>query len=313
MKDDGDPGRALSHSISTPLHQPQGRFARLAQAGMLISETMTHCRDTIHAHRKGGGSTGTDLPRLRAIADKINSFGSILQQESTLSQHQQQQQLPQHNTPSPFSINSFSSTSTSSSPSASGNTPSTSSGSPSGVTTGPSGSLNTTGLTADSYFNLLAPRFLVYSTQILLLDIYCCPENLRDGPGPDGVDNLSATTSTPEEHTLQIEAIRAIRQASLSVRDLGVELLDAAMLPSAVARVSPLCLDAMYGAMATLHWLWKEAGQEEIGTALEDVRRCLSRLEMRWRLAGGYLALVQHHDMTTAMAARVANNANAGR
>jgi virulence-associated protein VapD len=57
--------------------------------------------------------------------------------------------------------------------------------------------------------------------------------------------------------------------------------------------------------MATLHWLWKEGGEREIKDALEDVKKVLARLDMRWRLARDYLGMEKYHDVTTAMQWRV--------
>jgi len=101
---------------------------------------------------------------------------------------------------------------------------------------------------------------------------------------------------------MQLRAVSGLRETSLLIRDLGLELLEAAMLPQAQERVSCLCLDALYGAVATLHWLYKEAGDDETHAALCDVARCLARVGMRWKLADEYLGMVHHHNVTTAMA-----------
>ncbi|OIW23979.1 hypothetical protein CONLIGDRAFT_120365 [Coniochaeta ligniaria NRRL 30616] len=73
------------------------------------------------------------------------------------------------------------------------------------------------------------------------------------------------------------------------------------MLPSNLEKVGPLVLDSLYAAMATLHWLWKEGGEDSVAVALEDVKRTLARLDMRWRLARDYLGLERWHDVTTVM------------
>ncbi|KAJ9149696.1 hypothetical protein NKR19_g5535, partial [Coniochaeta hoffmannii] len=142
------------------------------------------------------------------------------------------------------------------------------------------------------------PHFLALSSLILLYDLYCCPEDLlTSGPGTS-----SDLPKTPASLQMQVRAVSGIRSAALSVRDAGVELLlEFAVLPGNLARVSPLVLDALYAAMATLHWLWKEGGEEGVGRALGDVKRVLARVDMRWRLARDYLGLERYHDVTTAM------------
>lgn len=45
----------------------------------------------------------------------------------------------------------------------------------------------------------------------------------------------------------------------------------------------------MYCALAMFHWQWKESGRPE-------VRKCVH--EMRWRLAGEYLAIGKQYEVT---------------
>jgi hypothetical protein len=148
--------------------------------------------------------------------------------------------------------------------------------------------------------SLLPPHFLTFSSLILVYDLYCCPEDLlTGGPGSGG-----ETPKTASSLAIQGRAVAGIRSTALAVRDAGVELLEFVMLPANLEKVGPLVLDALYAAMATLHWLWKEGGEEGIGAALEDVKRVLARLDMRWRLARDYLGLERYHDVTTIMEMR---------
>ncbi|KAH8899364.1 hypothetical protein GQ53DRAFT_836418 [Thozetella sp. PMI_491] len=157
---------------------------------------------------------------------------------------------------------------------------------------------------------LLSCRMLSMSALILMLDIYSCPENLRDGPTPNSFDTGPKSEGELE---MQVRAVTGLRDVSLRVRDLGVDhLLEDLVLPASLRRASPLCLDALYGSMATLRWLWKESGEESIHVALNDIKQCLVRLSMRWMLAQEYLGMEQHHDITTAMAWRAANDPGAG-
>ncbi|KAK0729306.1 hypothetical protein B0T21DRAFT_370773 [Apiosordaria backusii] len=98
--------------------------------------------------------------------------------------------------------------------------------------------------------------------------------------------------------------MQGLRSTSLKIREMSLDLLDLLVLPSQSKKLSPLCLDSLYAAMATLHWLWKEAGEAEIKAALEDVRRCISRTSMRWRVSRDYLEIIKRQDVSFAMAFR---------
>ncbi|KAK3394387.1 hypothetical protein B0H63DRAFT_460785 [Podospora didyma] len=235
---------------------------------MLISAVTNHCRTSIALYRRGTPKP-LNLGEVQGLIETLSSFGTILQTELTTT------------------------TSPSSGLGSAGPTPSSGGGG------GGGGESNIAPL------SLLAPRCLVSSALVMLLDAYACPESLRDGCGPGGLDHPGATS--PDELVMQSTAVSGLRDVSLAVRDLCLDVLEATMLPPAQRSVSPLCLDALYGAMASLHWLWKEGGDPGIKDALEDVKRCMSHLGMRWRLAGEYTDMVKHHDVTTLMAWRVSN------
>lgn len=144
--------------------------------------------------------------------------------------------------------------------------------------------------------SLLQPHFLAFSALILLYDLYSCPEE------PPHTSSLPPKTAAALQ--LQSRAVAGIRSASLSVRDAAMDLLEFAMLPSNLAKVGPLVLDSIYAAMATLRWLWREGWEEEgsgVARALEDVKRTLARLDMRWRLARDYLGLERYLQGGTCM------------
>ncbi|KAK5658730.1 hypothetical protein OQA88_1539 [Cercophora sp. LCS_1] len=268
--DDGDPSRGLSAPIATPLITQQGAFARLAQSAMLVSTVVTHCRTSIMHYRTHAIPPPFDFGSVTSLADTLSSFARTVRDE--LPKGPNDSCIPPA-TPLPTP-------------------PSTSTESPDNVDNAGCMIL---------YFSTLSPRLLALSGLILLLDAHACPENLRDGPGPGGMD---AQPKTSDELAMQVRAISGLRETSFLIRDIGLELLEAAMLPTAQARVSPLCLDALYGSVATLHWLWKEGGEETVHAAMGDVMRCLARVGMRWKLADEYLSLVHHHDVTTSMALR---------
>ncbi|KAK1775630.1 hypothetical protein QBC45DRAFT_239881 [Copromyces sp. CBS 386.78] len=238
--DNGDPGRALSGGITTPLEQPQGRFARLVQASMLVSRTVTHVRTTLRNQQLGGGDSNGDPFDINEVDDLINtltSFGTLIQQEL----------LP--------SLNSL--------PRTQSNTGSTSSASSPTPPSPPTWHF----LTSSSIPLSLPPLSLAYSALFLLYDIHCCPENLLDGPGARSFEKLQPKTAN--QHALQVRSVAGLRSLSSgAVRELCMELLDAAMLPQGLAKVSPLCLDSLYSGLATLR-CGSDAGGGRCGEVYE--------------------------------------------
>ncbi|KAM7209364.1 Fungal specific transcription factor domain containing protein [Naviculisporaceae sp. PSN 640] len=153
-----------------------------------------------------------------------------------------------------------------------------------------------------SYFSRLTPACLSISSKILLHDAYACPETLCDGPSSIGSDSFPP--KTPREQQIQIIAVEGLKSSSLAMRDLSLEILEMVMLPAEQRKISPLCLDSLYCAVASLHWLFKESGEEDIGIALGDVRNCLGRLGCRWKVGEVYAGLMGFHDVTVVMALR---------
>ena len=157
--------------------------------------------------------------------------------------------------------------------------------------------------TADSspFFARMAARCIVWSTVIMILDAYSCPETMREQYGTPG-----PALKSEAELAMQVEAIDGLRKSSDRILEFGRTLLEftADMTTAELGRVSPLILDSMYCAMATYHWLWKEGGNPEVEEALEGVKSALRRLTLRWRLASEYLIIEEYHDVTTMMAIR---------
>ncbi|KAK3496721.1 uncharacterized protein B0T23DRAFT_401968 [Neurospora hispaniola] len=306
--DSGDPGRALSAGITTPLEQPQGRFARLVQSSMLVSRTITHVRTTLRNHQLGGDIDPFDINEVDDLINTLTSFSTLIQQELLPSLAVLRNQK---------SAESTSSTSSSTSPPP----PNWHFLTPSSIPLNPpyhyppspfdfSSSLSPQPQPLDPHS--LPPLSLTHSALFLLYDVHCCPENLLCGTGAQGFENLQPKTAN--QQALQVRAVAGLRSLSSGViREMCMELLDAVMLPQGLAKVSPLCLDGIYNGMATLRWLWKEGGDDggiglgengslgeggstggNVGVlqAAEDVGRCLSRLSSRWRVAEEYLGLV---------------------
>ncbi|KAK3397818.1 hypothetical protein B0T20DRAFT_232564 [Sordaria brevicollis] len=319
--DNGDPGRALSAGITTPLEQPQGRFARLVQSSMLVSRTITHARTTLRNQQLGGFDHNGDPFDINELDDLINtltSFSTLIQQEllpslSLARTTQQSTGSTSSSNPSPPNWHFLTSTSIPLNPPYH-HQPSPSSLSPP-FDFSSSSSLSPSLQPQPLNPSFLPPLSLTHSALFLLYDIHCCPENLLDGPGAAGFENLQPKTAN--QLSLQVRSVAGLRSLSSGVvRDLCMELLDAVMLPQGLAVVSPLCLDSLYSGLATLRWLWTEGGDTPpdnragegggggvgVTQAMEDVSKCLGRLGSRWRLAEEYLGLVGYHDVGVAMA-----------
>ncbi|KAK4190477.1 hypothetical protein QBC35DRAFT_489655 [Podospora australis] len=265
--DEGDPSRGPAHPITLPPTSPThslGPFARLCQSAMQVSKALTTVRAVIHGNVYGK-PVPFSLPTLTELSESLASFANHVQNE--ISPHQA----------SPFN-NSMS-----------------------GTTATPSSSSASTVVQQQGYsfLSLLPALSLSLSGLILIFDVYCSAENQHLGPGSEGPE--APPLQGPEHEAFRIQSVQGLREVSFKVRDVSIEVLDAVILPTEQRKLSPLSLDALYGAMATLHWLWKEGGDSDVREALEDVRRCLGRVSMRWRLATEYLDLIRHHDVNFAM------------
>ncbi|KAK0656550.1 hypothetical protein B0T16DRAFT_452108 [Cercophora newfieldiana] len=324
--DDGDPSRGRQIPIDTPQSEPQGGFTRLAQAAMLVSKTMTHCRKTVRNHQRNVPDPFS-LDDVTSLLDTLVSFSHTLRSELPKARRDAtcfptprphslgltSPPITSAPTPTNFPFNTQFNNDDDIPPSRRDPFPfgtSTLKGLPTATATtnSPPSSLSPNSNSNPpppqtpclAYFSLLPARALTLSSLILLLDIYSCPENLHDGPGPLG--SSSMTPASPQQNEMQSRAVSGLRETALATRDFALEILDAAMLPSGVECVSPLVLDALYGAMATLHWLWKEGGDGQTQRDMEDIRRCMARLGERWRVAGKYVDMLHYHDVTAVMA-----------
>lgn len=65
--------------------------------------------------------------------------------------------------------------------------------------------------------------------------------------------------------------------------------------------ISPLILDALYGAANTLAWLVREEGSAECEEAVAVIKQCLVKLGSRWRLAGEYLRMLEEQAFAYTM------------
>lgn len=264
--DVGDMAYSLQRSVSTPLEDlTASPFARLAQASMLTSRAMTHCKGAVrrYAHRgpKGSGSRPPEKDK-DEDAFSVKEVMEIIRDLHTLC-HAIEIDIT-----------------------------------------------NAGGVGSDAYFALSPSRCLVWSTIIMVMDMYSCPEHMRPGAGVGSEDGRTA-----EELAMQVEAIKGLTTTSERIRVFADELLGLSRSPATspdvsmagvdggrgeadvVNRLSPLCFDAIYCALATFHWHWKENGDPEMRQGMEHSRAALVRMAPRWRLAGEYLDIERYHDV----------------
>ncbi|KAI3395728.1 hypothetical protein diail_951 [Diaporthe ilicicola] len=262
--DSGDMAFSLQRPTTTPLEDLSASpFARLAQATMLISRAMEHCKGAArrYLHRGGKGSgNGLAGKEQDKGAFSIKEVTEIIRDLHTLGR----------------AIDTD-------------------------IT-------NAGGVGSATYFASCPSRCLVWSTIIMVLDLYSCPEHMRPGSGTGSEDGRTA-----EELAMQVEAIKGLTATSEKIQAFAVELLSVSDSPATspdvsmagaegiradgVDRMSPLCFDAIYCALATFHWHWKENGQPEMRHGMEQTRAALVRMAPRWRLAGEYLDIERHHDV----------------
>ncbi|KAK6214964.1 fungal specific transcription factor domain-containing protein [Colletotrichum tabaci] len=148
--------------------------------------------------------------------------------------------------------------------------------------------------------SFLASRCVLFSAAVLLHDFHCCSVNL------DG------RLRTPEETEQQVRSMEALVRITKDVAALADELLlfilstesdesPGSGYSDVVGAVSPLILDALYGAGNTLAWLFREEGSSQCENEVKSIKRCLERLGVRWRLAGEYGRMLEQQDLAFMM------------
>ncbi|KAK1994849.1 hypothetical protein LX36DRAFT_583601, partial [Colletotrichum falcatum] len=126
-------------------------------------------------------------------------------------------------------------------------------------------------------------------------------------PGNPG--NPARRAPSSEEAAHQVRSLEALVDVSREAAALAEELLLALLLRDpndddgggGGADVSPLILDALYGAAATLAWLVREEGPARHADGFAAIKRCLERLGVRWRLAAEYARMLDHQDLAYMM------------
>lgn len=314
--DAGDMGRALQRPISTPLEEPTSSpFARLAQASLLISKAMAHCRravgqyndsDSSHNTASGNNNNNNNNNNNKEVPSPGNGGGGGDGDDVDMTNGAQDGDDPTTTT-TPLNIRE--------------------------VTTiiaelksfcqAIEREMATASATLGDamYLAYIPARCLSWSTAIMVLDLYSCPEHMRAGAG-SGAPGRGAA-----ELAMQVESINGLKTAGLRVQAIALDVLGAleeeamnGFMPwSSISvagrkisltdcngeaegvriadRLSPLCMDALYCGMSTFHWLWRENGDPEMKQGLDTIRNCLDKMSERWKLAREYLEIEKRHDV----------------
>ncbi|EXF76086.1 fungal specific transcription factor domain-containing protein [Colletotrichum fioriniae PJ7] len=266
--DEGRVGRATHHNITSPPPSPPSPFSSLCRSALIAGKIITHVRKVTSDRKQNPHASPAD-----AIAE-ANTLSETL--FSTLEHLQQQQQH---------------------------------------ATTGAAAVQRPQMLSLP----LLPSRCVLLSAAVLLHDFYCCPAC------PDG------RLKSPEETAQQARSVDVLLKISKDVAVLSEDLLllvsrterdggdgddDMGMsnnsghhhhneeqsgVTSDMGSVSPLILDALYGAANTLAWLLREEGTLECEDEMNVIKRCLERLGSRWRLAGEYGRMLEQQDFAMMM------------
>ncbi|KAJ3455813.1 hypothetical protein MRS44_017295 [Fusarium solani] len=235
--DEGDPLRAISRPLTTPLAVPQPQFARVCQSAVLISRCLTISR------QNAAPTQASTMAHVYALADELCGFITTLEAELPMAE-----------------------------------------------------------VTASNLHHL-APRCLAWSALFILIDPYCCPQKIRQGPGY----TPSAEAKTTDELGFQIRAVNIVKIVNDRVHSVAMKVMD---IISELRRgsveelgtLSPFSLDILYCVMVTFHWICREGGDNLVRARLADMERCLNWIGERWKLSREYLSLEEYHNTTSLLA-----------
>ena len=150
--------------------------------------------------------------------------------------------------------------------------------------------------TPSQMFENLRPCSIAWSALYLLLDRICCPEKLADEAGYV----VTGSAKSPMQVRMQGRAAQLtveISQKGAAMADfLGLKLSAASELDFTSDKLGPFCLDSLYCAMLSLHWLHREQGDASHRSDLKTLAKCFVVYGRRWNLGNTYLSLSERYD-----------------
>jgi hypothetical protein len=146
-------------------------------------------------------------------------------------------------------------------------------------------------INTQDYLSLATPLALAFSTLCALCEPYSCPTGM--------------TTKTAEANAMVLQAVDGLKTVAGSIVHFAEQINASTPVPQDCDRVSPVIMDALYGAASNFAWMVRESGDESSQMALDSLRRCLSRLGPRWRNAAEYLRILEAQEFTYAVGGAV--------
>ncbi|KKY18851.1 putative fungal specific transcription factor domain protein [Phaeomoniella chlamydospora] len=122
---------------------------------------------------------------------------------------------------------------------------------------------------------------LCYSAMLALYDPYSCTESNEGEHTVEETEMQGIAISG-----LQATADEVLRFAQHLKRTMTYDL----------AAISPLIADSLYGAASTYAWLASERGTPEMVASYNNLVEALRLLDMRWKVAGEYIRMLETSD-----------------
>lgn len=291
-------GRALQRSVTFPLGEPLASpFARLAQASILVTKGMAHCKRAVGRYDR----------YLNAAAASASASASAASPSTSSSSSSPANKNggnggggDDDDGEKPIDIKDVTQIMTEQG----------------AFCRAVADDMARIGATpgTDAYFAFLPSRCMAWSTAVMVLDLYSCPEHMRptgavynggSGVHVDTAFSAAAVSAAAEiEQALQLESINGLKLVADKVRTKAEELLDIFSRSgetNPAVKISPLCLDLLYCGLATFQWLWQESGDPDMKTGMDMTKSCIESIMPRWRLAGVYQGVAKQQDVAAMM------------
>jgi len=141
---------------------------------------------------------------------------------------------------------------------------------------------------SQDYLALSTSMSVCFSALCTLCDPYAC-------------HGLREQSNSPEETTMQIQAIEGLKAVADNIRDFSGQVILQTPHSLDIDRVSPFVMDSLYAAAANFAWDVRESGNENSQESLDNIRQCLRRFGGRWRSPQEYLRILEAQEFTYAV------------
>lgn len=142
--------------------------------------------------------------------------------------------------------------------------------------------------TSPDYLAMASPMAVCFSALCFLCDPYACQA-------------LRPPSNTPEEATMQVQAVEGLKSVSEGIRDFSEQIVARTPHSLDIDRVSLFVIDSLYAAAANFAWDVRESGSETSQASLDNIRQCLRRFVGRWRSSQEFLRILEAQEFTYAV------------